>query len=269
MADSKFLEVAKEAAIEGGKVVAKYRELELHLKTKSHANDIVTQADVETEKVVIGIIKKAFPDHAVLAEESGADLKDSEFTWVIDPIDGTTDFISGIPFYGVSVGLQKNGKPYVGVINLVGQNELYWAEEGLGAYVNGKQIQVSQRSSLSEAYMFLDLGGMEREKRFENRVKPFMNKIRAIFMAGSATLEMVYTARGYVDGFILKANPWDFTAGTVILQEAGGKVSDYKGEAIDWGKKKIQIIGSNGVMHDLIVKTLDYQGLEDEPTSLG
>jgi myo-inositol-1(or 4)-monophosphatase len=269
MEESVYLKTAKKAAIEGGKIVAKYREMELHLKQKSHSNDIVTQADVETEKVVIEIIKKAFPGHAVLAEESGEDTRDSEYTWVIDPIDGTTDFISGIPFYAVSVGLQKNGKPIVGVINLVGQSELYWAEEGLGAYVNGKQIQVSARSNLNEAYMFLDLGGVEREKRLENRVKPFMNKIRAVFMAGSATLEMVYTARGYADGFILKANPWDFTAGAVILKEAGGKISDYTGRQVDWSKKKLQVIGTNGLLHEDIVRTLDYKGLEDEPISLG
>jgi myo-inositol-1(or 4)-monophosphatase len=269
MADSQFLTVAKEAAIEAGKIVAKYRNEELHLTKKAHVNDIVTQADVEAEKVVIRIIKEAFPGHSILAEESGADFKDSEYTWAIDPIDGTTDFISGIPFYAVSVGLLKNKQPYVGVINLVGQSELYWAEKGQGAYVNGKQITVSTRAELQDAYLFLDLGGVEREKRLESRVKPFMNKIRAVFMAGSATLEMVYTARGFTDGFILKANPWDFTAGTVILKEAGGKVSDYRGKEIDWTKKKIQIIGSNNLLHKEIIKTLDYKGLEDESLSLG
>lgn len=269
MADSKFLEIAKKAAIEGGKVVAKYRKQELHLKTKSHANDIVTQADVECEKVVLEIIKKAFPGHNIKAEESGTDLKDSEYTWAIDPIDGTLDFISGIPFYGVSVGLLKNNQPFVGAINMVGLNELYWAEKDCGAFMNGEEIQVSQRDNLSEAYMFLDVGGKERQKRLDNRVKPFMNKVRSIFMAGSATAEMVFTARGFVDGFILKANIWDFGAGAIILTEAGGKITDYKGEAVDWSKPKMQVIGTNGVMHDQVVKTLDYQGLEDEPVSLG
>lgn len=269
MKDSKFLEIAKKAAIEGGKVVAKYRAQELHLKTKSHANDLVTQADVECEKVVLEIIRKAFPDHNIKAEESGADLKDSEYTWAIDPIDGTLDFISGIPFYGVSVGLLKNNQPYAGVINMVGLKELYWAEKDCGAFMNGQEIQVSKRENLSEAYMFLDIGGKERQKRLDNRVVPFMNKIRSIFMAGSATVEMVFTARGFTDGFILKANIWDFGAGAIILTEAGGKITGYKGEEVDWSKPKMQVIGTNGLMHDQIVKTLDYQGLEDEPVSLG
>lgn len=270
MNDSEFLKVAKQAAVEAGKIVAKYGDEELHLKQKTHANDLVTEADVEAEKVILSIIKKAFPEHNILAEESGSDLKDSEYTWTIDPIDGTIDFISGIPFYGVSVGLLKNKKPFVGVINIVGQNELYWAEKDQGAFVNGKQIQVSAREKLSDGYMFLDVGGKEREKRLNNRLLPFMNKIRAIFMAGSATIEMVYTARGFTDGFILKANPWDFGAGAIILLEAGGRVSDYKGNEIeDWTKSKIQIIGTNGLMHDQIVETLNYSGLEDEPVSLG
>lgn len=269
MKDSKFLEIAKEAAIEGGKIVAKYRVQELHLTQKSHVNDIVTQADVECEKVILKIIKKAFPNHNIKAEESGADIQDSEYTWAIDPIDGTLDFISGIPFYGVSVGLLKNNQPFVGAINMVGTNELYWAEKDQGAFVNGKEIQVSKREKLSEGYMFLDIGGKERQKRLDNRVKPFMNKIRSIFMAGSATAEMVYTARGYVDGFILKANIWDFAAGAIILEEAGGVLTNYKGEAVDWSKHKMQVIGTNKAMHEEIVKTLDYQGLEDEPISLG
>lgn len=269
MAESKFLEIAKKAAIEGGKVVSKYRKQELHLKTKSHANDIVTQADVECEKIVLEIIKGTFPDHNIKAEESGEEIKDSEYTWAIDPIDGTLDFISGIPFYGVSIGLLRNNKPFAGAINMVGLNELYWAEKDCGAFMNGQEIQVSPRDKLSESYMFLDVGGKERQKRLDNRVIPFLNKVRSIFMAGSATAEMVFTARGFVDGFILKANIWDFAAGAIILTEAGGRITDYKGRDVDWSKPKMQVIGSNGLMHDQIVETLNYQGLEDEPVSLG
>ena len=119
MADSKFLAVAKEAAIEAGKIVKYYYNTELELHGKGHVANFATQGDLESEKKVIEIITKNFPDHNIIGEESGRVDKGSEYSWAIDPIDGTIPFVDGIPFFGVSVGLLKNNQPFVGVINMV------------------------------------------------------------------------------------------------------------------------------------------------------
>src|SRR5262245_53009959 len=133
MSDSKFLEVAKEAAIEAGKVVKSYYNSELALQGKGHYTNFATKADLESEAKVIEIITKNFPEHNIIGEESGRVENNSQYTWAIDPIDGTIPFVDGIPFFGISVGLLKNNKPFVGVINMVAADELFWAEEGEGA----------------------------------------------------------------------------------------------------------------------------------------
>lgn len=254
MADSKFLDIAKQAATEAGKIVAAYQQKERHFTQKTHINDLVTKADVEAEQKILGIIKSTFPKHNILAEESGREDHGSEYTWAIDPIDGTLAFITGMPMYAVSVGLLKNGQPFVGAVNMVGMGQLYFAEKNKGACVNDSQIKVSAISEIEQSSLSLDFGNKNRPDRFKMRIEPFYEKIRSVYGLNGAAAELVLTARGFIDGFILSANPWDFAAGSIILEEAGGKISDYQGNPVDWSAEKINIIGSNGLIHDKMVE---------------
>src|SRR3989344_6796187 len=127
MADSRFLKVAKQAATEAGEIVKKYYQSELELHNKGHVNNFATQADLESEAKVIEILRASFPEHNIIAEESGRIDNGSEYTWAIDPIDGTIPFVDGLPFFGVSIAVLKDNKPFIGVINMVVAGELYWA----------------------------------------------------------------------------------------------------------------------------------------------
>lgn len=253
--ESEFLKIAKHAALAGGEVVKKYRHLELHTTQKTHANDIATEGDIETEKVVVEILKKNFPKHSILAEESGRTENNSDYTWVIDPIDGTLSFLFGMPFYSVAIGLLYLNKPVLGVINVVGMNDLYWAEENKGAFVNGSQIKVSSRTPYESSVMIISFGNNveKRRERFEKRILPFLHA-RYVYASGGACFELCAIARGFADGVIISAKPWDFAAGAIILKEAGGRVTDFKGNELDFTKNQLDVVASNGLIHEEILK---------------
>ncbi len=257
MHSSKFLEIAKKAAIEAGKIVKKYSGREHIYKQKKHIHDFATEADIESEKIVIEIIRKEFPKHNIIAEEGGSVDNGSEYSWAIDPIDGTVSFVMGMPFYSVSVGLLQNGIPIAGAVNVVGLDELFWAEKDGGAFLNGEPIQVSSRNTVNTSALSLDVNWRSRAENIEHKLKPFINDARAIFMLGGAAFEMVYVARGFLDGTILEAHPWDFAAGAVILSEAGGRVSDRQGKQIDFLKERIYLVASNGLIHNEVIETLN------------
>jgi len=258
--ESKFLQVAKEAAVKGGEVVQRYLGLELQVQEKSAKFDFVTEADIETEKVILSILTKAFPEHGIIAEESGRTRENSEYQWAIDPIDGTHCFYTGTPFYAISIALLKDYKPILGVINLVGMNDLYWAEEDRGVYLNGKQVQVSGRDKIRDAVCLVSMGRdvENRMKRFDERVKPFL-ECKQIYMLGTSTADAAFVTRGAADVFLGAAFIWDFAAGYVLLKEAGGKMTDWQGEEIDWKKERIKVLGTNGLVHDEAVKLLNVK----------
>lgn len=257
MQDSKFLEVAKKAAVEAGKIVKKYSGKEHIYTQKKHIHDFATEADLESEKTVIEIIKSAFPAHSIVAEEGGSVDNGSEYTWAIDPIDGTVAFVMGMPYYTVSVGLLHNGIPIAGAINSVGTDELFWAEKDGRAFVNGKPIQVSRRDKIQESALVLDIGGRNRAKRVQEWLMPFVEEARAIYMMGGAAFELSYIARGFIDGCILQAHPWDFAAGAIILTEAGGKVTNHQGGPVDFLKDRIDLIATNGLIHEEFLERLN------------
>lgn len=252
--EEKILEVAKEAAIEAGKVVKKYYLSELTLHNKGHFTNFATKADVESEQKIIEIIKKNFPDHNIIAEESGSEDNGSQYCWAIDPIDGTIPFVDGIPVFGVSIGVLKHGKPFVGVINMVATNELYWAMEGKGAFLNGKKIEVRKEADLKQATIALDLGHTERLIKIEKLWKPIIEEVRYVYLFGSAVSVFCNVARGLMDGYIIGANIWDIAAGVVIVKEAGGKITDMFGNEPKYLEGKPRIVVSNGLVHDSILK---------------
>lgn len=254
MADSKFLSVAKKAAIEAGKIVKKYYQSELELEGKGHYANFATKADIESEAKVIEIIKSSFPGHNIIAEESGTIDNGSEYSWAIDPIDGTIPFVDGLPFFGVSVGLLKNNEPFLGVINMVAKDELFWAEEEKGAFKNGKKIQVRNESKLENCTIALELGHSARLWRIDKHFSPIVEKVRYVYVFGSAVQSLTSIAQGNLDGCLIRAYVWDFAAGAILIKEAGGKFTDPKGNKPDFTAEKIQLLCSNGLIHDEMVK---------------
>jgi myo-inositol-1(or 4)-monophosphatase len=254
MTDSKFLQVAKQAAIEAGKIVKKYYQSELALQDKGHYTNFATKADIESEQKVIEIITKNFPDHNIVGEESGEINNNSDYTWAIDPIDGTIPFVDGIPFFGVSVGLLKNNQPFVGVINMVGQEDLYWAEDGKGAFKNGKKIKVSKESNLEQSTLALEFGHTNRDKKLKNHFVPVISKIRYAYVFGSAVKSLTLIAQGNLEGALISAYIWDFAASAILVKEAGGKVTNQKGEEPDFTLKHFELLFSNNMVHDDLVK---------------
>lgn len=252
--DEKILEVAKKAALEAGKIIKKYYLSELKLHDKGHFTNFATKADIESEQKIIEILTENFPNHNIIAEESGRVDKASEYSWAIDPIDGTIPFVDGIPTFGVSIGVLKDNKPFVGVINMVATDELYWALKGKGAYLNGKKLQVRKEDSLEKSTIALDLGHTDRIYKLDHFFSPIVEKVRYVYLFGSAVAVFCYVAKGFMDAYIVRANIWDIAAGIIIVEEAGGKTTDISGKEINFMEVKPRIVSSNGSIHDAILK---------------
>lgn len=253
-----FLKVAKEAALEAGKVIQKYSgtNLQKNIKHKD-VSDFATAADIEAEKLIVSILSKNFPEHNVIAEENEKTNKESEFTWVIDPVDGTFSFSIGVPYYSVSIGLLKNNYPILGVVYNISMNQLYWAEEGKGAYLNEKKIHVSDKDNLNETAVSLDYGHRQkRQAKIDKYITPLITKVGFPYSFGSAVATLAMLAQGILDANVNQAWLWDFVAGTVIVREAGGKVTDFEGNEPDWSKERLNIVASNGLIHDQILEAL-------------
>lgn len=256
--EDQFLKVAKEAALEAGKVIKKYSGKAIGKNIKHEdPTDYATEADIEAEKAIVKILTANFPDHNILAEEQTKIEKQSEYTWLIDPLDGSISFGSGIPYFSVSVGLLKENKPILGVIYMISFDKLYWAQEDKGAYLNGKAIQVSQKRSLDESVGVLDFGhNVKRKYKLDLYVNKLINKLGYIYSFGSAVASSGMVAEGTLDLYVNYAYPWDFAAGAVIVREAGGKVTGFDGNEPEWTKERLNIVASNGLVHDKILEAL-------------
>jgi len=229
------LNIAVKAARRAGSIINR-ASLDLDLLTvrAKQPNDFVTEVDRAAEEAIIEVIREAYPDHAILAEESGASETDSEHQWVIDPLDGTTNFIHGFPQYSVSIAYQIAGVTQQAVVFDPNRNELFTASRGRGAFLNDRRIRVSKRTRLGEA--LIGTG-------FPYRVFTHADMYLAIFRElteksagmrrpGSAALDLSYVACGRYDAFFeLGLAPWDFAAGALMIQEAGGLVTDFAGDA--------------------------------------
>jgi myo-inositol-1(or 4)-monophosphatase len=233
-----MLGIAVRAARRAGAIINRAaRDVDLLSVTRKRHNDFVTEVDKAAEQAVIEILHRAYPDHAILAEESGAKAGlagESEYTWIIDPLDGTTNFIHGFPQYAVSIGLQHKGVLAQGVIYDPTKNELFTATRGRGAYLNERRIRVSKRTQLNEAligtgFPFRDLEGLTE---YLAMFRELTLRTAGIRRAGAAALDIAYVAAGRLDGFWeMGLSPWDMAAGALLVQEAGGLVGDFEGEA--------------------------------------
>jgi myo-inositol-1(or 4)-monophosphatase len=204
------------------------------------------------------ILQKTYPSHSILAEESGLHpMEETDYAWVVDPLDGTTNYTHQYPMVSVSIGLRYKGKPIVGVIYNPIHQELFQAAEGLGATLNNKPIKVSNVDNLSHSLLATGFA-YDRRDTIDNNYTEFCHIThlsQGVRRGGSAALDLAYVAAGRLDGYWERGlQPWDITAGIIIILEAGGKISSYEGESIiiDTGR----ILATNGVIHDLLIDEL-------------
>jgi myo-inositol-1(or 4)-monophosphatase len=220
-------------------------------------NDFVTEVDRAAEQAIIEVLKTAYPDHAILAEESGASANlhdENENVWIIDPLDGTTNFIHGFPQYCVSIALRQRGVITQAVVYDPTRNELFTASKGAGAFLNEKRIRVAKRDKLAESLI-----GTGFPFRPTDDIDEYMKMFRLMTQrtaglrrAGSAALDLAYVACGRFDGFFEKGlKPWDIAAGSLIVTEAGGIVGNYAGES-DYLEKGEVIAGSPKIFAQMI-----------------
>lgn len=229
-----LVNIAVSAARAAGNFIMKYYERSDQLQIERKAkNDFVTQVDRGAEQEIIRLIRKAYPQHAILAEESGSSTGggDSEVTWIVDPLDGTTNFLHGIPHFAVSIGIQVRGKLEHGVIYAPCTQDLYVASNGSGATLNNRRMRVSQCKELERALIGT---GVPLREEYLDRYTPMLRNIAAntagIRRAGSAALDLAYVAAGRLDGYWeFNLKPWDIAAGVVMVQEAGGIVRPLEG----------------------------------------
>ncbi|MBD3184692.1 inositol monophosphatase [Candidatus Poribacteria bacterium] len=216
--------------------------------------DLVSNVDIASEKRIIDILTTNCPDHAVLCEESEGININSEYKWIIDPLDGTHNYIYGINVFGVSIALECKGEIILGVIDLPYSQELYYAEKGKGAYLNDEKIEVSHRP-FSEALAIYDSTLHTQKELKMGMLSELVEKAFGLRMTGSAVRNLTYIADGTAD-FIVEFSdkPWDFAAGGLILEEAGGKMTTLEGD--DWSPYNQGYIGSNGIFHDEIVEMI-------------
>lgn len=254
-------DVAVEAAQRAARLIRMYAgELEeKHVNSKG-VHDLVTHADEEAQRLVVATLEEAFPEHHILAEEgalnetAGVSVADGH-RWVIDPIDGTTNFTHGVPPYAVSIALQHRDELVVGVILDASRGELFTAVKGQGAYLNGARIEVSKTAVLDDSLVSTGFPyrSFSHVDTYLGVLRQFMKKTRGVRRPGAASIDLAYVACGRFDGFFETGlSPWDVAAGTVIVREAGGRVTDFKAQPEVLVKR--QILATNGGLHDVCLE---------------
>jgi myo-inositol-1(or 4)-monophosphatase len=253
-----YSDFAVDLAREAGGVLKHYMDREKHVELKGRAN-LVTIADKEAESVIIRRIRERYPSHAILAEESGAS-EGNEGKWIIDPLDGTTNFAHQYPFFCVSIAFELAGQLLCGAVYDPWRDEMFSAERGNGSFMNGKRIRVSEVDKVADALIMTGFSYGVRDKMDVaiGQFRAFLFESQAVRRGGSAALDLCYNALGRVDGFWeMDLYPWDMAAGVVILEEAGGRVTDFSGGPFSvYGK---QLVASNGRIHDEMVGILQLR----------
>lgn len=250
---NKTIEIAKEA----GQIIREGFGKDISVEFKTDKANLVTNIDKAAEKIITDYITKNYPLHSILAEESGNNRKDSEFTWIIDPLDGTTNFAHKLPIFAVSIGLQKNGETILGVVYDVMRDIIYSTERGSGSYSNGIKLNVSSNQNLDESVVVTGFA-YDRKDKYKSAISvfgEFINKTRAVRRLGSAAIDFCYVASGVFDGF-WEANlsPWDVCAGMLLVEEAGGRVTNFNNKRINIDSN--QFLASNGKIHTKMVDVI-------------
>jgi myo-inositol-1(or 4)-monophosphatase len=244
------------AVRESGKIQKEWLRKDKRIELKGAIN-LVTEVDKQCERRIIEIIKKVFPEHNILTEETPMPELPSPYRWIIDPLDGTTNYAHGYPCFCTSLALELEGEIVVGAIYDPLLDELFTAQKGKGAFLNNEQIAVSKTDQLTNALICTGFPYDLRESQENNldHFNDFIMEARAIRRDGSAALDLCYVAAGRFDGFWeLKLCPWDVAAGKLLVEEAGGLATDFRGGKLDiYGQ---QILASNGKIHEEMIRVL-------------
>jgi myo-inositol-1(or 4)-monophosphatase len=250
----------REAIHAGAGELKRYFNQSFTVSTKEGINNLVTEADHASEKAIIEVIKKKFPGHYILSEEAGAMAQESDYKWIIDPIDGTVNFAHGIPLCCVSIAVEHEGEMILASVYNPTMNELYFAEKGKGAMLNEKPISVSKKNKVINAclvtgfpYTYLDApnGPLQIFERFIRKGIP----VRRL---GSAAIDLCWVAAGRFDGFYEhKLEAWDSSAGYLIVEEAGGKVTDFSGKK--FSPYQPHVLATNGIIHEEMLAVINNQ----------
>ncbi|MGV7222290.1 MAG: inositol monophosphatase family protein [Nitrospinales bacterium] len=250
------LQLAIEAALEAGKI-QRERSTRIGKVTYKGEIDLVTEVDLLCEKEIISRIKNQFPDHGILAEESGAAQINSEYRWIIDPLDGTVNYSHGFPSYCVSIALEKDGEIILGVIYSFCLDELFVAEKGKGSTLNSKPISVSSIATIRKSLLITGFAYDVSQSDNDNldHFKNFVKESQAVRRMGSAALDLCYVAAGRADGFWeLNLHAWDMAAGVLIIREAGGQITNFDGEEFQIDGR--EILATNTLLHPSMIDVL-------------
>jgi myo-inositol-1(or 4)-monophosphatase len=253
-----MLNTAVKAARKAGSIISRASfDLDRLTVRSKRQNDFVSEVDHAAEEAIIAVLREAYPSHGILAEESGAQNSGAEFVWVIDPLDGTTNFLHGFPQYCVSIGLLHKGAPQQAVVFDPNRNELFTATKGVGAYLNDRRIRVSKTDRLENAlvgtgFPFREVGHLDDYLRM---FKTMTMSCAGIRRPGAAALDLAWVAAGRIDGFWeVGLSPWDMAAGALLVREAGGLIGDLNGEDkfLDSGR----VVASNSKIFSAMLRSL-------------
>ena len=253
-----FLATAVQAVIKAGAMqMAGIDHLQIE---KKGVIDLVTQIDRDVERMFRALIAGRFPDHAVLAEEfevRGDRQNEAEYCWVFDPVDGTTNYAHGLPIFCCACSLEHRGQPVVAAIYDPSRRELFTAERGAGAWLNGAPMRVSSAETLIDSLLCTGFPYTVQEEGdyLLGLFADFIRRARAVRRLGSAAIDLAYVAAGRFDGFWeVRLNPWDISAGALLIEEAGGRVSTLAGSSFD--SRRGEIVASNGRIHEQMVEII-------------
>jgi myo-inositol-1(or 4)-monophosphatase len=247
-----------EALERAGSVLRKHAG-KARVSLKGRAN-LLTQADLESQEAILAVLRKRFPAHDYLAEERASRLTGALYAWVVDPLDGTTNYAHGYPAYCVSIALLRRGEPLVAGVYDPSRDEAFLAESGRGARLNGRRLGVSKTAALKDSLLVTGFAydRAERSRYYVEFYRDFMTRSHDVRRSGSAALDLSWIAAGRADGFWeLGLSPWDVAAGLLLVREAGGKVTDFSGKP--WGPLESfgrQTLATNGLLHDPMRKVI-------------
>lgn len=259
-----MISFVKRLAVQAGQICSQEQKtITSNDITRKTPKDLVTKTDKKVEAFIVKEIKKAFPGQGILGEETGHHRQESPYLWIIDPIDGTTSFIHGQPFYAVSIALEKNGELILGAVYAPVFDQLFYAEKNKGAFLNGSPIQVSGTDQLIDAVMATGFACLRAEQEKNNLLhfNHIVPQLRDIRRYGSAAMDLCYLAWGRLDGYWeMNLNIYDIAAGALILTEAGGRISDFTG-ANDFPEQGVA--AANPLLHPLLIRNLNLESYKN------